>query len=410
VTQCSSPPAISVSGLGKAYFTGGTKEPYGSLRHSLARRLHRPFSKSTKREFWALKDVSFEVERGQVLGVVGRNGAGKSTLLKLLSRITEPSEGTAVMRGRVGSLLEVGTGFHPELTGRENIFLNGAILGMTRREIARSFDQIVDFSEVGDFIDTPVKYFSSGMYVRLAFSVAAHMEPDILIVDEVLAVGDIGFQRRCLGKIEEARRKERTVLLVSHDLGAILRLAGAAILLDGGRVAGTGSAAEMIQEYLRRSFPSTSRIEYQPDASKSAQILRFEISDGSQKAGSAIAATAPLVVDIEIDVRSRSTLDVACMIESAERTLLVDVSTSMSEQMPHEWTVGLHRVRMRFPAGLLNAGRYLIRVGLGRTDGTLIDAHATDGLSMELVGSSGEVVGRRGVLGLLPEFSTTSLG
>lgn len=409
MSQNQPPLAISVSGLGKCYTTGGPKEPYGSLRETLVSVARRPFSRPTTREFWALKDVNFEVEKGQVLGVVGRNGAGKSTLLKILSRITEPTTGSATLRGRVGSLLEVGTGFHPELTGRENIFLNGAILGMTTREIAASFDEIVAFSEVGDFIDTPVKYFSSGMYVRLAFSVAAHMEPDILIVDEVLAVGDISFQRRCLGKIEEAHRKERTVLLVSHDLGAILRLARSAILLDGGRVAGVGSADQMVREYLRRSFPTTSRIEYAPDPAKSAQILSFEIGDGSSGHRSAVAANTPLVVDVVFSVSNRTALDVACMIESSERTLLADVATSMSDQVPQTWAPGLHRLRMTFPPGFLNSGRYLLRVGLGRTDGTVLDGHPTDGLSLEIVGSSDAGVRRRGVLGIVPDFGIRSL-
>ena len=188
-------------------------------------------------EFWALKDVSFEVKQGEVLGIIGRNGAGKSTLLKILSRITEPTEGRVSLRGRVASLLEVGTGFHPELTGRENIFLNGAILGMTQREIRKKFDEIVAFAEVEKFLDTPVKHYSSGMYVRLAFAVAAHLEPEILVVDEVLAVGDAEFQKKCLGKMDEVSRREgRTVLFVSHNMGVISNLCSLAIWLDAGQV------------------------------------------------------------------------------------------------------------------------------------------------------------------------------
>lgn len=200
--------------------------------------------------FWALKDVSFTVEQGEIVGVIGRNGAGKSTLLKVLTRITEPTSGRAVLRGRVGSLLEVGTGFHPELTGRENIFLNGAILGMRRREIERKFDEIVAFAEVERFIDTPVKRYSSGMYVRLAFAVAAHLDPEILLVDEVLAVGDAAFQTKCLGKMKDVAGEGRTVLFVSHNMAAISQLCGRGILLDGGRISVHGATADAIKAYL----------------------------------------------------------------------------------------------------------------------------------------------------------------
>jgi lipopolysaccharide transport system ATP-binding protein len=204
-------------------------------------------------EFWALKDVSFEVHQGEVLGIIGRNGAGKSTLLKILSRITEPTEGRVTLRGRVASLLEVGTGFHPELTGRENIYLNGAILGMTRTEIRRKFDEIVAFAETEKFLDTPVKRYSSGMYVRLAFAVAAHLEPEILVVDEVLAVGDAEFQKKCLGKMDEVSRREgRTVLLVSHNMGTVTSLCPTAIWLDRGSIRERGAAREVISEYLSR--------------------------------------------------------------------------------------------------------------------------------------------------------------
>lgn len=199
---------------------------------------------------WALKDVSFEVQRGQVLGIVGRNGAGKSTLLKVLSRVTDPTEGFGEIHGRVGSLLEVGTGFHPELSGRENIYLNGAILGMRREEIDRKFDEIVEFSEVGKFIDTPVKHFSSGMYLRLAFAVAAHLEPEILLVDEVLAVGDAEFQRKCLGKMNDVAQAGRTVLFVSHNMSAILRLTQETIVLDQGKIVMRGPTSEAVDHYL----------------------------------------------------------------------------------------------------------------------------------------------------------------
>ena len=227
---------------------------------AIARRRNAPRNGKIE-EFWALKDVNFEVRRGEVLGIIGRNGAGKSTLLKILSRITEPTKGRIQLRGRVGSLLEVGTGFHPELTGRENIFLNGAILGMTRREITKKFDEIVAFAGVERFLDTPVKHYSSGMYVRLAFAVAAHLEPDILVVDEVLAVGDAQFQQKCLGKINEVSRREgRTVLFVSHNMGVIQKLCPTSIWLDRGSIRQYGSTDTVIRSYLSQGTLNRDRI------------------------------------------------------------------------------------------------------------------------------------------------------
>jgi lipopolysaccharide transport system ATP-binding protein len=244
-------PAIRVDGLSKSYILG-ERLPYKTIRETIARLWRRPVRGRTSRSepFWAIRDVSLEVEHGQVLGIIGRNGAGKSTLLKILTRITEPTSGTARLRGRTASLLEVGTGFHPELTGRENIYLNGSILGMKRNEIDSRFDEIVDFSEIERFLDTPVKRYSSGMYVRLAFAVAAHLDPEILIVDEVLAVGDIAFQKKCLGKMSEAAGSGRTVLLVSHNLVAVESLCSQAILLDRGRVAARGPIRSVIESYV----------------------------------------------------------------------------------------------------------------------------------------------------------------
>jgi lipopolysaccharide transport system ATP-binding protein len=243
--------AIHVAGLGKRYRIGTAGTRTNTLRDALMRPLawlDRP--SGSARDLWALREVSFDVPRGQVLGVIGRNGAGKSTLLKLLSRITAPTEGRATLHGRVASLLEVGVGFHPELSGRENIFINGAILGMSRAETVRRFDEIVAFSEVESFIETPVKHYSTGMYIRLAFAVAAHLEPEILLVDEVLAVGDAGFQKKCLGKMRDVGQSGRTVLFVSHNLAALTGLCDRAILIDGGRLVAEGSAHEMAQAYL----------------------------------------------------------------------------------------------------------------------------------------------------------------
>lgn len=249
--------AIRAEGLGKKYrIRHEQRQPYVALRDVLTAKLRRFFSASVLRsssvseDFWALRDVSFEVRHGEVIGIIGRNGAGKSTLLKILSRITEPTEGRVAICGRVGSLLEVGTGFHPELTGRENIFLNGAILGMTRAEIKAKFDEIVAFSEVEKFLDTPVKRFSSGMYVRLAFAVAAHLEPELLVVDEVLAVGDAAFQRKCLGRMAAVAGGGRTVLFVSHNMQAIRTLCTRGIVLSRGRAVYMGDVAACVEHYL----------------------------------------------------------------------------------------------------------------------------------------------------------------
>ena len=249
----SEPTAIRLRGLGKSYRIDRTKPKHSTLAESAAHALKHPLRTLTgagRETFWALRDVDLDIRQGEVVGIVGRNGAGKSTLLKLLSRITRPSTGHFELRGRVGSLLEVGTGFHPELTGRENIYLNGSILGMSRREINRQFDAIVDFAGVERFLETPVKRYSSGMYVRLAFAVAAHLEPEILIVDEVLAVGDAEFQNKCLGKMQDVAGGGRTVLFVSHNVGTIQALCTRAVLLRGGEKALDGDVGEIVQAYL----------------------------------------------------------------------------------------------------------------------------------------------------------------
>jgi lipopolysaccharide transport system ATP-binding protein len=287
---------ITVENLSKRYLIEHSPEAQGHKRYTALRDVIEQNTRSLTRkalatmrgrrmlpareieEFWALKNVNFEVEEGEVLGIIGRNGAGKSTLLKILSRITEPTTGRATLHGRVASLLEVGTGFHPELTGRENIYLNGAILGMSRAEIRRKFDEIVAFAGVEKFLDTPVKRYSSGMYMRLAFAVAAHLEPEILVVDEVLAVGDAEFQKKCLGKIDEVSRREgRTVLLVSHNMAAITELADRALLLDAGSVVVDGSVAEAVSTYLARGARKATYIR-SPDCKDSfPHIARAEI-------------------------------------------------------------------------------------------------------------------------------------
>ena len=262
-----SDPAITIENLGKRYTIGHQRAKGDGMRHAIEGAMRAPLAwlrsrrqkKLQQVDFWALKDVSFQIKQGEVVGIIGRNGAGKSTLLKILSRITVPTEGRIRINGRIASLLEVGTGFHQELTGRENIFLNGAILGMTRAEIIRKFDEIVEFSEIEEFLDTPVKRYSSGMYVRLAFAVAAHLEPEILIVDEVLAVGDAAFQKKCLGKMGSFAQSGRTVLFVSHNMEAVRTLCQRAILFDGGKIRADGYVDSVVEDYFSRFSTSSSQ-------------------------------------------------------------------------------------------------------------------------------------------------------
>jgi len=282
--------AVRIENLSKQYRIGGEQKGYKTLRDTLAATLSAPFrglssvirGKSTRSDndtIWALRDVSFEVKRGEVVGIIGRNGAGKTTLLKILSRITEPTEGYAEIHGRVGSLLEVGTGFHPELSGRENIYLNGAILGMRKAEIERKFDEIVDFAEIDKFIDTPVKHYSSGMYVRLAFAVAAHLEPDILLVDEVLAVGDVAFQKKCLGKMGDSAKEGRTILFVSHNVAAIRTLTEKCLYLKDSQVVSYGRTSETVDQYLADTLKHKAIMPYELDFyrrhSRSETATRF---------------------------------------------------------------------------------------------------------------------------------------
>jgi lipopolysaccharide transport system ATP-binding protein len=282
-----SAPIIEVQNLSKRYQLGGAQP----------------------RDYWALKDVSFDVQKGDVVGIVGRNGAGKSTLLKILSRITEPSGGKAILRGRVASLLEVGTGFHPDLSGRENIFLNGAILGMKHAEIARKFDEIVAFSEIEAFIDTPVKRYSSGMYVRLAFAVAAHLEPEILVVDEVLAVGDAEFQRKCLGKMQEVSEGHgRTVIFVSHNMSAVRKLCDCAVLLDRGAVALNGDTEEVVTRYFSNASaqPTTDLVEH-PNRSGSMKphFMRLSLTNTEGNSESTFAPGERIVIKLQLHCPQR---------------------------------------------------------------------------------------------------------
>lgn len=302
-------PIIKVEQLAKQYRIGASQGSYQTLRDTIAETVKAPFRRQRNGEestIWALKDVNFEVEVGEVVGIIGRNGAGKSTLLKILSRITEPTIGRVELYGRVGSLLEVGTGFHPELTGRENITLNGVILGMGRKEIRRKFDEIVSFAEVEKFIDTPVKHYSSGMYLRLAFAVAAHLEPEILMVDEVLAVGDARFQRKCLDKMQDVGNQGHTILFVSHSMSAITRLCPRTILLDQGRVLSDGPSHEVASDYLSEGLGKTAAREW-PDLSKApgdeiVRLLAVRVLDEDGEVHDVMDIRKPIAIEMEFVV------------------------------------------------------------------------------------------------------------
>jgi lipopolysaccharide transport system ATP-binding protein len=305
------PPVIKVQGLGKQYRIGSDGSAYSTLREALVSRLRSPMealrrNQSADQKIWALHDVSFEVNPGEVVGIIGRNGAGKSTLLKILSRVTEPTTGRIELHGRVGSLLEVGTGFHPELSGRENIYLNGAVLGMSRSEITLKFDDIVAFSEVGKFIDTPVKRYSSGMYVRLAFAVAAYLEPEILLVDEVLAVGDAGFQRKCLDRMKDVGRRGRTVLFVSHNMPAVTRLCDRTILLDEGTILQDDLSHKVVGSYLKSGLGTMAAREWE-DALKAPgnEIVRLcavRVRTDDGRVTDAIDIRFPVGIEMEFEV------------------------------------------------------------------------------------------------------------
>jgi lipopolysaccharide transport system ATP-binding protein len=378
--------AIQVQNLGKRYKIGATQTRfrYGMLRDVLvdtvaapirfaASILRRPDSESRisndQNFIWALNDISFDVAEGQVLGIVGRNGAGKSTLLKVLSRVTEPTKGTVAVRGRVGSLLEVGTGFHPELTGRENIYMNGAILGMKRAEIDRKFDEMVEFSEVGQFIDTPVKRYSSGMYLRLAFAVAAHLEPEILVVDEVLAVGDAEFQRKCLGKMGDVAQQGRTVLFVSHNMSAILRLTQEAIVLNKGRLLMRGPTQEAVDFYLSSGQAQAGeRIWDEEEASAASAPFRpvsLRVRDGRGNVVDTVRSTEPVTIEFEYGLDAAVTGLRVGFYLSTMRGEYVFTSFDTDEPAMFEKhgarKAGRYISRCVIPADVFNEGRY----GLG---------------------------------------------
>ena len=370
--------SILVRGIGKRYKIGASQQRADTLRDMITAQAQRIGSSlrgkrdraNESDQIWALRDVSFEVKRGQALGIIGRNGAGKSTLLKVLSRVTDPTEGYGEMRGRVGSLLEVGTGFHPELTGRENIFLNGAILGMHKKEIEARFDEIVAFSEVEKFIDTPVKRYSSGMYLRLAFAVAAHLEPEILVVDEVLAVGDADFQRKCLGKMGDVANSGRTVLFVSHNMSAILRLTQDSIVLDKGKVILNAPSSEAVDFYLNRGLSKVGERFWEgeevPVSSAPFRPLAIRILDKLGQVSDSVRSVDPIQIEIDYELTEDVTgLRVGFYLFTTRGEPIFTSFDIDSEELFKEFTSrpkGVYTSRCTIPANTLNEGRFLLGV------------------------------------------------
>jgi lipopolysaccharide transport system ATP-binding protein len=375
---------IKAENLGKSYIIGHEKrERYTALRDVLANKARQIAGKtrqifkggqlisgSEMEEFWALKDLNFEIKQGDRVGIIGRNGAGKSTLLKVLSRITEPTTGKVKIKGRVASLLEVGTGFHPELTGRENIFLNGAILGMSRVEIRKKYDEIVDFSGVEKFLDTPVKRYSSGMYVRLAFAVAAHLEPEILVVDEVLAVGDAEFQKKALGKMQDVSQGQgRTVLFVSHNMQAIRNLCKNAFLLEKGYLIKSGSSDECVNYYLTnnsKTLNNKSEILKDLPIDNEFELLNFNIKQDSKEINDIVYSNQPIDIEIEYKIKEKVTgLRVFFDIIDNEETLIIrsfqdETSDGASVNYP-----GKYISKTKLPANILGPTYYNIRIQAG---------------------------------------------
>ena len=381
--------AISVNGLGKRYRLGETgRAPYrtfresvsGAARNAVRRFRRRPAADRAADDMWALRDVSFEVMPGEVIGVVGRNGAGKSTLLKTLSRIIAPTCGEVVLRGRVGSLLEVGTGFHPELTGRENIYLNGAILGMARAEIRRKFDEIVAFSEVERFLDTPVKRYSSGMYMKLAFAVASHLEPEILLVDEVLAVGDVAFQKKCLGKMGQISRQGRTVLFVSHNMTAVKTLCTRGVLFEDGRVTAAGNVDAVVDRYVTGGL-DTARTGIIPDHAPRytdrpgvARVQTVRLTTLAGQPAAELYFGQPFRVEFTCEVYREVPDGLFEVSLSTQDGVHVTMSTTLDGgAAPRRLAPGRHELSATFEGLRLLPRPYTIDVGIHHRDGTTMD-------------------------------------
>jgi ABC-type polysaccharide/polyol phosphate transport system ATPase subunit len=370
--------AIEVDGLSKRYRLGQGSARYSTLRDALtsaARRLVRSGPAARAEEIWALRDVSFEVENGQPLGIIGRNGAGKTTLVKILARVTEPTAGVSRTRGRVGALLEVGTGFHPELTGRENVFLNGAILGMTRRDVRRRFDEIVEFAGVANFMDTPLKRYSSGMALRLAFGVAAHLEADIVVVDEVLAVGDVEFQRRCLGKMSDMTGEGRTVVMISHDLGAVTQICERTIWLDHGEVQADGPSGEVVESYLRSGLAGAASAEFPEVGGRPVEVRAVSVRDDEGADLGMPRRDQPFWVRVRLSLaESAPNLDVAVYLMNRQGVRVLDEAWSDTGMPLAEHGAGDYEVAVRIP-GILAPGDYVVGVWVGLTLGAVDETY-----------------------------------
>jgi lipopolysaccharide transport system ATP-binding protein len=354
--------AIKVENLSKLYHLGEKK--HDSLRDTISS-LVGGLGQRKKRELWALKDINFEVNEGETLGVVGKNGAGKSTLLKILSRITRPTSGKALLRGRVGSLLEIGTGFHQELSGRENIYMSGAVLGMTRKEIDRAFDEIVAFSEVEKFLDTPVKHFSSGMYMRLAFAVAAHLEPEVLIVDEVLAVGDAAFQRKCLNKMRDVSNTGRTVLFVSHDMSAITRICDRAIALKSGQLVLDGSAADVVRDYLHSDAGIAAETDYSeennPPGNEIVTLRKIRVADTAGETSASHDIRNPIQIEATYEVLENGQIMTPVFtLQNAERATVF-----VTQDLNEDWRntsreKGTYKSTVTIPGNYMAEGSFFV--------------------------------------------------
>lgn len=409
--------AIRAEHVGKQYRIGAAKAPHGTLVHTVgdaaraamrrvARGLRRT-PRATDRLVWALRDVSFEVREGEVLGLIGRNGAGKSTLLKVLSRITEPTVGRIEVHGRVGSLLEVGTGFHPELTGRDNVYLNGSILGMHRAYIDRRFDEIVDFAGIERFIDTPVKRYSSGMYLRLAFAVAAHLEPDILILDEVLAVGDASFQKKCLGKMQDVASHGRTVLFVSHDIAAVTRLCTRALLLDGGTVAADGPAHLVARQYLQSGLGSRAVREW-PDSARApgnqvVRLVRARVRTVDGRTADAVDIRSPVGVELTYEVLEPGHVLVPNFHftnEDGVRAFVLHDTDPAWRRRPR--SPGVYTSTAWLPGNFLAEGMLVVTVAVSTHDPLAVHALEEDAVSFQVVDSLDGDTARGDYVGPMP--------
>lgn len=375
-------PIIEVKNLGKKYKIG-EKQRYLALRdvltnifkspaHWFGSKIKTALGTNNPDEFWALQDINFTVEKGEVLGIIGQNGAGKSTLLKILSQITPPTTGEVKLRGRVGSLLEVGTGFHPELTGRENIYLNGAILGMRKKEIERKFDEIVEFSGIGKFLDTPIKRYSSGMYVRLAFAVAAHLEPEILIIDEVLAVGDTEFQKKCIGKMESVTGKDgRTVLFVSHNMNAVQRLCKRSILLKGGKIVKIGETSQVIDYYLNNEKNHNAVQEFEVPTGKSPYIKRVSVLDEKMKPSNRHPISQPFYIKVDYTfLEPAKDILVSSIFYFGEEIILYSAESDKKQAL-NNYEAGEYSTIIKIPAYLFNVGIFYFSFGLQNKFGYL---------------------------------------